>query len=147
MSSFDGVRVDLYLRDETSPAVTDQQRRVRSRLEDRLGAADVAVEGHSKRVPADEDDDDALYATYADVRAWADDAGVSLSPFFQRRESYDPTVQRVREMVTLPVLWLTVSERSAIRATYPHVDGEVATVSDAVADLVDDRRPPNWAAD
>ncbi|QLD87994.1 hypothetical protein HWV07_02650 [Natronomonas salina] len=145
MSSFDGVRVDLYLRDETSPAVADQQRRARSRLEDRLGAADVAVEEHSKRVPAD--DEDALYSTYADVRAWADDAGVSLSPFFQRRESYDPTAQQVREMVTLPVLWLTVSERSALLATYPHVDGAVATVSDAVDDLVDDRRPPNWAAD
>lgn len=145
MSSFDGVQVDLYLRDETSPAVTDQQRRVRSRLEDRLGAADIAVEEHSKRVPAD--GDHALYSTYADVRTWAEDTGVSLSPFFQRRESYDPTARQVREMVTLPVLWLTVSERSALRATYPHVDGEVATVSDAVADLVDDERPPNWAAD
>lgn len=145
MSSFDGVRVDLYLRDEASPAVTEQQRRVHSRLEDRFESTILAVHRHPRRVPAAEDD--ALYCEYTDVRAWADSVGVSLSPFFQRRQSYDPSAGRVREMVTLPVLWLTVSEKSQVRGTYPHVDGEVATVSEAVADLVDGDRPPAWAAD
>ena len=145
MASLDGLRVDLYLRDGAAPAVTEQQRRLRSRLEDRLGPTTLGVHRHPERVPAA--GDDALYYEYDDVRAWADDADVSLSPFFQRRESYDPSAGRVREMVTLPVLWLTVSEGSEVRATFPHVDGEVATVSEAVAALVDGDRPPAWAAD
>lgn len=145
MRSLDGARVDLYLRDGAAPALTEQQRRHRSRLEDRLVSSTIAVHRHPKRVPAA--GDDALYDEYDDVHAWADDADVSLSPFFQRRESYDPSVGRVREMVTLPVLWLTISEGSEVRATFPHVDGEVATVSEAVAALVDGDRPPALAGD
>jgi hypothetical protein len=72
-------------------------------------------------------------------------ADVSLSPFFERREAYDPAADGVREMVTLPVLWLTLSEGSSVRATYPHVDGEVETASDAVSELVDGRVPTDAA--
>lgn len=145
MASFEGVQVDLYLRDEVSPAVAEQQQRVRSRLEGTVGSGSLAVHEHPRRVPAD--DDEALYGRYADARAWASDADVSLSPFFECRQSYDPGAGRVREMVTLPVLWLTLSEDAGVRATYPHVDGEVETVSNAVGDIVEGERPPAGAAD
>lgn len=145
MASNDGLRVDLYLRKEVSPAVTRQQQRVRSQLEGGLPPEAIAVHEHPKRVPAA--DDSPLFDHYTDVRAWASDAGVSLSPFFERREAYDTTADSVREMVTLPVLWLTLSEDAAVRATYPHVDSEVETVSGAVSDLVDGRLPPRDASD
>ena len=139
MSRDDGLRVDLYLRQGASPAVTEQQRRVRSRLEASLGSGTLSVREHPRRVPAT--DDSPVYERFGEVRAWAREAGVSLSPFFERRESYDPAAGGVREMVTLPVLWLTLSEGSSVRATYPHVDGEVETVSDAVSALVDGTVP------
>lgn len=145
MAGFEGLQVDLYLRDEVTPAVAKQQQRVRSRLEGTVGSGSLAVHEHPRRVPAD--DDWPLYDRYADACAWAADAEVSLSPFFERRESYDPDAGRVREMVTLPVLWLTLSEDTDVRATYPHVNGEVETVSDAVGDIVAGERPPASAAD
>lgn len=134
MTSVDGLRVDLYLREGASPAVAEQQRRVRSRLEATLGEGALSVREHPRRIPAD--GDSPLHERFAEVRAWASDADVSLSPFFERRESYDPAAAAVREMVTLPVLWVTLSEGESLRATYPHVDGQVETVSDAVAELV-----------
>ena len=139
-----GRRVDLYLRGETSPAVAEQQRRVRSRLERSLGQGELAVHEHPKRVPAA--GGDAVAEAFEDVRAWASEAGVSLSPFFESRETYDPDAERVREMVTLPVLWMTLSDGEDVRATYPHVDREVETVSDAVEDLVAEA-PEGDAAD
>lgn len=145
MASFEGLQVDLYLRDEVSPAVAEQQQRVRSRLEGTVRTGALTVHEHPKRVPAA--DESPLYDRYADARAWASDADVSLSPFFECRESYDPGVAQVREMVTLPVLWLTLTGDTGVRATYPHVDGEVETVSDAVGDIVDGERPPAGAAD
>lgn len=145
MASFEGLQVDLYLRDEVSPAVAEQQQRVRSRLDGTLRAGTLAVHEHPKRVPAD--DESPLFDQYAAARAWAADADVSLSPFFERRETYDPGAACVREMVTLPVLWLTLSDEAGVRATYPHVDDAVETVSDAVGDIVAGERPPAGAAD
>lgn len=134
-----GLRVDLYLRDGATPAVTEQQRRVRSRLEDGLGASALSVAAHPRRIPVA--DDGQLYERYAAAREWAGEIGVSLSPFFERREAYDPGAETVREMVTLPVLWLTVSDGAAVRATYPHVDDRVATVSEAVSELLEGSMP------
>ena len=135
--------MDLYLREGASTAVAEQQRRVRSRLEESLGPGALSVREHPRRIPAGEDSP--RYERFADVRAWAREADVSLSPFFERREAYDPAADSVREMVTLPVLWLTLSEGSSVRATYPHVDGEVETASDAVSELVDGRVPTDAA--
>lgn len=47
--------------------MTEQQRRVRSRLEDHLESATLAVHHHPRSVPAA--GDDALYCEYTDVRA------------------------------------------------------------------------------
>lgn len=145
MARDDELQVDLFLRDEASPAVTDQQRRVRSRLERTLLPGALTVHEHPRRIPTEEES--VPFDGYSNARAWAKESGVSLSPFFERRESYDPSAERVREMVTLPVLWLTVSEASDVHGTYPHVDGEVETVSDAVSALLDDETLPRDAAD
>lgn len=134
MTDDQGLRVDLYLRQQTTPAVAEQQRRIRSRLEDGLRSVALSVAEHPRRIPADEDSQ--VSERYWAVREWAGESDVSLSPFFERRESYDPGTGTVREMVTLPVLWLTLSDGSTVRATYPHVCGEVETVSDAVAKLL-----------
>lgn len=146
MSIDDGVQVELFLRSGVSAAVEKQQRRVRTRLERTLPAGSLSVHEHPKRVPVV--DGSAVFERYREVYDWASEAGVSLSPFFARRETYDPTAGDVREMVTLPVLWLTLVEGASIRASYPHVDGEVATVSDAVAELTGaDGRRASDAAD
>lgn len=139
MARHEGLRVDLYLRERATPAVAEQQRHVRSRLEGGLGSAALSVREHPRRIPAD--DDGPLRDRYASVREWASETGVSLSPFFERREAYDPGAGTVREMVTLPVLWLTVSDGAALRATYPHVDDEVETVSHAVSELLEGSLP------
>lgn len=133
MSIDDDLRVDLYLRDGVSEAVARQQRRIRSQLEETLQDRHLTIHEHPKRVPATEDG--AVLERYRQVQTWATERGVSLSPFFEQRETYDPATDSIREMVTLPVLWLTLSERDGLRATYPHVDDAVATVSDAVTEL------------
>jgi hypothetical protein len=135
MSGDEGVRVDLYRRDGVSPAVREQQRRVQSRLKGALEAGELGVHEHPKRVPAS--GANPVFERFDDVRDWATEADVSLAPFFAVGRSYDPESGRVREMITLPVLWLTLSQGGSLRAS-PHVDGEVETVSDAVGELLAD---------
>jgi len=73
----------------------------------------------------------------ATFEARADRAGVSLSPFFDRRERYtldDPSAA-ARECL-LPVVALTVHDGGEVVAAYPHTaDGDHREVDDALAVL------------
>lgn len=135
-------RVKLYCRADAGPAARRRQRTVRDRLAtlaERGDVAGVEVETWPRAVPLADPLDpqaDALEA-YVRVEAWADREGVSLSPFFDRRDRYtleDPSAA-TRECL-LPVVALTLHEDGEVVAAYPHTaDGDHREVDDALAAL------------
>ena len=133
MATGDSLRTELYLRADAGRAASDQQQRVREKLDRVFESDGLQVRRHPKRVPASGEQD--VLDRYEDARAWARENGVSLSPFFESHRTYHPDSGTVREMVTLPVLWLTLTDGSSLAAVYPHVDSGVETVSSALTGL------------
>jgi len=69
--------------------------------------------------------------TYERFRAWAETAGVSISPPFDRR-TVTTLVGRSEEVLTLPVMCLAVHDEG-LRGVYPCTDsGRTWTVTDYV---------------
>ncbi len=84
---------------------------------------EVAVSEHTRH--------SRVVETYERFRSWADDAGVSISPPFDRR-TVTTLVGRSEEVLTLPVLCLAVYEAD-LCGVYPCADGEeTLTVTDFV---------------
>lgn len=137
-------RVKLYCRADASPAARRRQRTVRDRLSALAEAgriAGVEVATWPRAVPLSGSDPldphaDAREA-YDEFEAWAERAGASLSPFFQRRERYtldDPS--DVTEECLLPVLALAVREGDEVVGAYPHAaDGDHRGIDEALAAL------------
>ncbi|WP_336135848.1 HTH domain-containing protein [Natronomonas amylolytica] len=133
MSADDGNRLRLFLRESVQPPIAEQQDRLRSRLERAIDPGRLSVVHHPARLPRDGDGETLEW--YERVREWASTTEASLSPFFESRSAYDPDVDDVREMVSLPVLWLVVSDGASVRAAYPHVQEAVVPVSSAIAEF------------
>jgi hypothetical protein len=143
----DGSRFRLFLREDAQPPIADQQARLRARLERAVDPGRLSVTYHPARLPQESNAE--VLRWYERVREWADSSGFSLSPFFESRTAYDPETDDVREMVSLPVLWLVLTKGDAVRAAYPHVDDAVVPVSAAIDDLESSEAPSraNDAAD
>lgn len=133
MSIDDGGRLRLFLREDAQPPIAEQQERLRTRLERVVDPGHLSITTHPTRLPRDSEAD--ALAWYERVREWAEATEVSLSPFFESREGYDTDADVVREMVSLPVLWLVLTDGKSVRAAYPHVEEAVVPVSAAVSDL------------
>jgi hypothetical protein len=68
--------------------------------------------------------------TYRRFRAWADEAGTSIEPPFDRR-TVTSLVGRSEEVLTLPVMCLAVYDADGLRGVYPSDDGSgTRTVAD-----------------
>lgn len=147
MSIIDGGRLRLFLRENVQPPIAEQQDRLHARLERVVDPGRFSVVRHPARLPHGGDAD--ALEWYERVVEWADTNDRSLSPFFESRSAYDPDADEIREMVSLPVLWLVVSDGEAIQAAYPHVDEAVVPVSTAVSDFESTETPSraNDAAD
>jgi hypothetical protein len=135
--------VKLYCRVDAAPPARRRQRTVRDRLSALADAgrlADVEVETWPKSVPLSGSGPD-LHAdareAYRRFESWAERTGVSLSPFFDRRERYtldDPSAATVECL--LPVVALAIHECDEVVAAYPHTaGGDHRGVDDALATL------------
>jgi hypothetical protein len=124
-------QVRLYCRADAAPPARRRQRTVRDRLATLVaeGAiAGVETETWPRAVPLS--DGDALdphvdaREAYATFEAWAERAGVSLAPSFDRRERYTVAdhSDATRECL-LPVVALAVRDGGRVVAAYPHTDG------------------------
>ncbi|MFT4883532.1 MAG: hypothetical protein ACI8U4_001039 [Natronomonas sp.] len=129
----DGSRFRLFLRESVQPPIAEQQDRLRSRLERVVDPGRLSVVHHPTRLPRGGDGETLDW--YERVREWAASTEASLSPFFESRRAYDPAVDDLREMVSLPVLWLVVSNGDSVRAAYPHVEEAVVPVSSAISEF------------
>lgn len=136
----DGGRLRLFLREDAQPPIAEQQERLRARLERAVDPGRLSITTHPTRLPRDSDADALTW--YERVLEWAEAAEVSLSPFFESREGYDIEADTVRQMVSLPVLWLVLVDGESVRAAYPHVEDAVVPVSAAVSDLEATGSPP-----
>lgn len=122
-----GTRARLHVRETLPTPVRGGRERAMDRLSD-LVAAGTVVEYHvdvwDKRIPADGSGDPELRDTYLAFADWAEDAGVTLSPFFETRECYSWETGERGTWVVLPALCLSVYEDGELAAVYPHRDGD-----------------------
>lgn len=124
-ANLDECAVTLYLRASPATPARERQRTVRARFErlaDDGRVGDATVERWSRAVPLA----DSPPAPDHEFRAWAEETGVSLSPFFDVREEYTLATDSlgVREVLVRPVMCLTVRVGGDLRAVYPHDDGD-----------------------
>jgi len=122
--SLTGTRVELYTRRSLHDAAARRRVEVAGRL-NRLATAGhvsgVEIDTWQKKVPLDGSSRERdLYEGFAD---WADEAGVSLEPFFDTRECYSMDTGQCRERLVLPVLCLAVYRGDELRSVYPHSTG------------------------
>lgn len=75
--------------------------------------------------------------TVAEFEQWADEAGCTLRPAFDRRPSAPRRDEEEgAERIFTPLITLAVYDGERLRAVYPHVDGdEVRTIHDGVEAL------------
>ena len=116
-----GTRVELYAR-TSLPGVAEKRRdEVISRLDELATAGHVsAVEIHTweKKVPLDAECRER--SLYDQFRAWADDVGVELTPFFDTRECYSRDSGAKGPRLVLPALCLAVYRDDRLQSVYPH---------------------------
>lgn len=146
--------VRLYCRADAAQPARRRQRTVRDRLT-ALAAegevADVEAETWPRAVPLSGTDvldphADAR-AAYATFEEWAERAGVSLAPFFDRRERYtleDPSDATLECL--LPVVALTVHDGEEVVAAYPHTDDGGPRGVDAALTLLEAEAGPRVEA-
>jgi hypothetical protein len=107
------------------------------RLADRGVLAAVEREEWASRVPLSECGS-AVRDTYLSFTAWADEAGVSLTPFFSTRECYGTGEDEPTDFLVFPALCLAVYDDDQLVAVYPHEEaGTVRTVQDGLDALAD----------
>jgi hypothetical protein len=119
----EGVRMELWTRRPVCGPRTD--------VIDRLGrlASAGAIDDYEIRTWPDEvalaehTRQSRVVETYRRFRAWADDAGASIAPPFDRR-TVTSLVGRTGEVLTLPVMCLAVYDADDLRGVYPCDDGE-----------------------
>lgn len=100
-------------------------------LADRGSLSSFSVVDWDKRVPAD--GASAERERYGEFSAWAREAGVALSPFFDTRLCYSSETGRKREELVLPALCLAVYDGEDLTTVAPHADGPHADGPHAVS--------------
>jgi len=75
----------------------------------------VVYSGHTQRSD--------IVETYETVSAWADEHDRAVEPPFER-QTVTSLVGRTEEILTLPVLCLTVYEDGELRGVFPNQDGD-----------------------
>lgn len=106
----------------------------RTTVIDRLGRlrATDAIEDFTVRTWPDEvvlsavADHDPAVATFERLETWADDHGVSVRPAFDVR-TLSTLLGRERELLTLPMMCLTVSAADELVGVFPCRDGDGRT--------------------
>lgn len=129
------IRAVLRLRTLAPHGINETQTEVIDRLQrleadGRIAGFDVDVWGASMGIArsADRNPSD-VHEVVTEFERWADDQDCTLRPAFERRSARVPEETRV----VLPLLCLAVYEAEAVRAVYPHVNGEeVHTIHDGV---------------
>jgi hypothetical protein len=132
------IRVELYERCEMPPPAQRQVDGVHRQLEtlaEEGELATVAREEWTKRTPVNDCDAD-LRDTYLTFTNWASENDVQLTPFFQTRECFSPSVKDFTDWLVFPAFCLAIYEGDELAAVYPHTDGEeTKTVQDGVETL------------
>jgi len=122
-----GTRARLHVRETLPTPVRGRRERVTDRLSTLVaeGAlAEYEAETWDKRIPADGSGDRDTQDAYLAYSQWAEEAGVSLSPFFETRECYSWQTGERGTWMVLPALCLSVYEDDELVAVYPHRDGD-----------------------
>ncbi|MBV0903087.1 HTH domain-containing protein [Haloarcula salina] len=130
-------RVVAFLR---APVATETQKRqetVLARIEalKESGAIDGVAVRHWKRL-AELKAEDSVLPSLAEMDAWAAARGVTLEPAFDRHERRSGYTGVRDEVVTLPVVCVTVLDGDELVGVYPHVcPGGYRTVADCLDEL------------
>lgn len=122
-----GTRARLHVRETLPAPVRGRRERVTDSLSALVSAGTLAeydVVPWDKRIPADGSGDPGTRDTYLAFSAWADERGVSLTPFFETRECYSWETGERGTWVVLPALCLSVYGDDELVAVYPHRDGD-----------------------
>lgn len=93
---------------------------------------DVVHRTWPKRVPVDGCSSDVrdTYLAWAD---WVRREEVSLQPFFDTRECYDPAAGDYTDWLVVPAMAVAVTVDDEVVSVYPHEDGnETVTVEDGI---------------
>ena len=127
-------RIELLVREGLPTPCADRERELTEALESLQsdGAIDsYTVRTQDKRTPADD-----ASSNLVSFRAWAHEAGVSLSPSFGTRVCYCPQVKGYRTYDVAPAFCMAVYDGDTLEAVYPHHDGgEARTVMDGIEAL------------
>lgn len=130
-------RAELYVRGGLPKPARQCRRTTERRLADLIASGplrDASVSSWAKRVPIRRGDatERRLYDEY---RAWADDEGVRLRPFFDTRECYSTETGEKRQELVMPALCLALyDEDDDLVCVAPHAD-DSTTVT--IADCLD----------
>jgi hypothetical protein len=144
-----GTRARLHVRETLPYPVRGRRERVADELSALVAAGTLAefdVVTWDKRIPADGSGDPELRDTYLAFETWAEDRGVSLSPFFETRECYSWGTGERGTWMVLPALCLAVYEDGELESVYPHRDGDTYHSVWAGIDSLDgttDSSPPD----
>lgn len=130
-------RAELYVRGGLPKPARQCRRTTERRLADLIASGllrDASVSSWAKRVPIRDGDADER-RLYDEYRAWADEEGVRLRPFFDTRECYCTHTGEKRQELVMPALCLALyDEDDDLVCVAPHAD-ESATVT--IADCLD----------
>ena len=131
--------VVLYERSELPPPAAQRVDCVHERLtelQERGHIDAVQREEWVKRTPID-DCETGLRDTYLSFTSWAEEEGVSLTPFFQTRECFTPEEGEHTDWLVMPAFCLGIYGDDGVEAVYPHSeDTETHTVEDGLQALL-----------
>ncbi|WP_424004524.1 HTH domain-containing protein [Haloarcula salina] len=130
-------RVVVFLRSPVASETQKRQETVLARIEalkESGSISDFAVR-HWKRL-AELEADDSVLPSLAEMDAWAAARDVTLEPAFDRHERSSGYTGRRDEVVTLPVVCVTVLDGDDLLGVYPHVCPKgCRTVADCLDEL------------
>lgn len=111
----------LYVRNDAPFVARDRVSEVQTRLQ--AAGVDVSVDHWGRRIPWEEAHD--AHETFESFETWAEQAGVSLEPAFQRTCHVSHYTNDAVEVLVPPVVALVAYDRDLSQplAVYPHHDG------------------------
>jgi len=137
-------RAELFVRADLPTPSKKRRAAVETRLQT-LRCAGVIDEHETtvweKRVPVT-DEDCPERGRYEEFRDWADEAGASLSPFFDTRLCYSWETGEKRPELVMPAMSLAVYEDDELVQVAPHARGGTPhSIEDCLDDLEAGRTP------